>query len=361
MQKYRMRANGTGAFASSFLPLILVVSGMLQAGCSFAEREVTLQGAGATFPNPIYQQWFSIYVADHPNVKFDYQAIGSGGGQKQILARTVDFAASDAPLKDKDLASAPGAIIHIPSVLGAVVITYSLPSLTRDLQLTPETLAKIYLGKIKKWNDPAIKAVNQGIALPAVEISVTHRSDGSGTTFVFTDYLSKVSQEWQRKVGSGTLVDWPVGVGAKGNEGVAQLATQTVYSIAYVELKYAMDNHLRYALMMNAAGCFIKPTLESITAAAGTAQVHDDLRVSITDAPGKDAYPIASFTYLLAYQDQTDQTKARALVDFLWWATHEGQGAARRMMYAPLPEEIVGKVEGKIRSITCQGRPLYER
>jgi len=354
-----MKANAISIFGSAFLPIIFLFAGILQVGCGSAVSEITLQGAGATFPNPIYQRWFSIYTLAHPNVKFDYQAIGSGGGQKQILARTVDFAASDAPLKDKDLASAPGTIIHIPSVLGAVAITYNLPSLTGDFNLKPEILSKIYLGQIKKWNDPAIKSVNQGSVLPAAEIRVTHRSDSSGTTFVFTDYLSKVSQEWQKKVGSGTLVDWPVGVGAKGNEGVAQLATQTSNSIAYVELKYAMDNRLHYALMMNAAGSFIKPTLESITAAAGTAQVPDDLRVSITNAPGKESYPISSFTYLLAYQDQSDRTKGRALVDFLWWATHEGQGTARQMMYAPLPGELVGKVEAKIQLIACQGRPLY--
>ena len=358
MQKDWMKPTEIFAFVRALPPWLLIIASIFLAACSSAIFEVTLQGAGATFPNPIYQEWFLTYAAKHPNVAFDYQAIGSSGGQRQILDRTVDFAASDAPLKDRDLASTQGTIIHIPSVLGAVAITYNLPSLTGELNLTPEILSNIYLGKIRKWDDSAIKAVNRALSLPAAEIRVAHRSDGSGTTFVLTDYLSKVNQEWSNKIGAGTLVDWPAGIGAKGNEGVAQLAAQTIHSIAYVELKYAMDNRLRYASIMNAAGVFIKPTLESITAAAGAAQAPEDLRVSITNAPGKDAYPISSFTYLLVYQDQSDPIKGRVLVDFLWWATHDGQGAARQMSYAPLPGDIVRKVENKIGRIAFQGKPL---
>lgn len=322
--------------------------------------EVRLQGAGATFPNPIYQKWFSEYNRQTPNARFDYQSIGSGGGIRQITARTVDFGGSDAPMKDEDLKAAPGRILHIPTVLGAVVVTYNLPGVRAELRLTPEALAGIFLGQIKWWNDPAIAATNAGVSLPAKEITVVHRSDGSGTTFVLTDYLSKVSTEWKQKVGTGASVDWPAGVGAKGNEGVTGQVRQTEYALGYVELIYAEQNRLPVAAVKNAAGEFVRPSLDSITAAAAgaAAQMPDDLRVSITNAPGREAYPVSSFTYLLVYQEQADEAKGRALVDFLWWATHDGQKMAKSLSYASLPAEVVTKTEAKIRTITCQGKPL---
>jgi phosphate transport system substrate-binding protein len=322
--------------------------------------EVRLQGAGATFPNPIYQKWFSEYNKITPNARFDYQSIGSGGGIKQVTARTVDFGGSDAPMKDEELKAAPSQILHIPTVLGAVVVTYNLPGVQAELKLTPEAMAGMYLGQIKKWNDPAIAVSNAGVNLPDKEITVVHRSDGSGTTFVWTDYLSKVSPEWKTKVGAGTAVNWPIGVGAKGNEGVTGQVKQTPYSLGYVELIYAEQTKLPVASIKNSAGEFVKPTLDSITAAAAgvAAEMPDDLRISITNAPGQNAYPISSFTYLLVYQEQPDQAKGKALVDFLWWATHDGQQMAKNLSYAPLPPEVVTKAEAKIKTITFQGKPL---
>ncbi len=334
------------------------------ASCSSAKSgtggEVRLQGAGATFPNPVYQKWFSEYNKITPNARFDYQSIGSGGGIKQITARTVDFGGSDAPMKEVELKAAPGKILHIPTVLGAVVVTYNLPETQAELKLMPEVLAGIYLGQIRKWNDPAIKALNADRNLPDKEITVVHRSDGSGTTFVWTDYLSKVSPEWKVRVGAGTAVNWPTGIGAKGNEGVTGQVKQTPYSLGYVELIYAEQNKLPSASIKNSTGEFVKPSLDSITAAAAgvAAQMPDDLRISITNAPGQNAYPISSFTYLLVYQEQPDQAKGKALVDFLWWATHDGQQMAKKLSYAPLPPEVAAKAEAKIKAITFQGKPL---
>ncbi|HXG92065.1 MAG TPA: phosphate ABC transporter substrate-binding protein PstS [Blastocatellia bacterium] len=325
------------------------------AGCSSALR---IQGAGATFPNPIYQKWFSEYNKANPKVRFDYQSIGSGAGIKQITERTIDFGGSDAPMKDEDLKKAPAEILHIPTVLGAVVITYNLPGVTTELKLTPEAIAGIYLGNIKSWSDPIIHSANSDVNLPDQSIIVVHRSDGSGTTFVFTDYLSKVSDEWKLRVGANTSVQWPAGDGEKGNEGVTARVKQTPYSIGYVELIYAEQNKLPVASIKNTAGNFIRPQLDSITAAAASAVMPDDLRVSITNAPGAQAYPISSFTYLLVYKEQQDQAKGRALADFLWWAIHEGQSSAREMLYAPLPDAVVKKAEEKINSISFQGKPL---
>jgi phosphate transport system substrate-binding protein len=323
--------------------------------------EIKLQGAGATFPNPIYQKWFSEYNKITPNAKFDYQSIGSGGGIKQITAKTVDFGGSDAPMKDEDLKAAPGEILHIPTVLGADVVTYNLPGVQADLKFTPEAIAGVFLGTIKKWNDPLIASINPGVSLPAADITVVHRSDGSGTSYVWTDYLSKVSPEWKAKIGAGTSVNWPVGVGAKGNEGVTGQVKQTPNSLGYVELIYAEQNNLSFASVKNSSGEFIKPSLDSITAAAAGAvnQMPDDLRVSITNASGKDAYPISSFTYFLVYKNQDNQAKGKALVAFLWWALHDGQKYARDLHYAPLAPEVVQKAEQKIRSINYQGAPLY--
>lgn len=325
-----------------------------------APAEVRLQGAGATFPNPLYQKWFSEYNKVTPGVKFDYQSIGSGGGIKQISSRTIDFGGSDAPMNDEQLGAAPAPILHIPTVLGAVVIAYNLPEVQDELKFSPEAIAGIFLGKIQKWNDPAIAAANPGIKLPKDAISIVHRSDGSGTTFVWTDYLSKVSPEWKEKVGAGTAVNWPAGMGAKGNEGVSGQIKQTPHSVGYVELIYAEQTKLPYGSIKNAEGTFVRPTLESVTAAAAAsaASIPDDLRVSITNAPGKDAYPVVSFTYLLVYRDQPDPGKGKALVGFLWWAIHDGESMAKDLLYAPLPEPVVRKAEEKIKSITSQGATL---
>lgn len=321
---------------------------------------VSLHGAGATFPNPLYQKWFSEYEKINPSIRIDYQSIGSGGGIKQLKEQTVDFGASDAPMTDEDLKSAPGEILHVPTVLGAVVITYNLTGVNQPLRFSSEVLADIFLGKIIKWNDSRIAADNPGVTLPANDITVVHRSDGSGTSAVFTDYLSKVSAEWKDKVGSGTSPRWPIGLGGKGNEGVTGQVKNTPNTIGYVELAYAVQNKLPVAVIKNAGGAFIEPTIDSViaAAAASAADMPDDLRVSITNAAGAQAYPIASYTYILVYKEQRDATKGKALVDFLWWAIHEGEAYARELHYAPLPAEIVTRAEGKIKQITAGGTPL---
>jgi phosphate transport system substrate-binding protein len=321
---------------------------------------VSLQGAGATFPNPLYQKWLSEYGKLHPNMRIDYQSIGSGGGIKQLKEQTVDFGASDAPMKDEDLKSAPGEILHIPTVLGAVVITYNLPGLNQQLRFSSEVLADIYLGKITKWNDSRISADNPGVTLPANDITVVYRSDGSGTSAVFTDYLSKVSSEWKDKVGAGTSPRWPVGLGAKGNEGLTGQVKNTPNTIGYVELAYAVQNKLPVANIKNAAGAFVEPTIESVTAAAAASagSTPEDLRVSITNAAGPTAYPIASYTYILVYKNQRDGAKGKALVDFLWWGIHDGEAFAKDLQYAPLPADIVTRAESKINSITAAGTRL---
>jgi phosphate transport system substrate-binding protein len=324
-------------------------------GCNSAIR---IQGAGATFPNPLYQKWFNEYNKTHPNVRFDYQSIGSGGGIKQIVEKTVDFGGSDAPMKDEELAAANGVILHIPTVLGADVITYNLPNVSAELKLTPETIAGVYLGKIKNWNDPAITDTNPGVQLPADPIVVVRRSDGSGTTYVFTDYLSKVSPEWAAGPGKGASVTWPTGNGEKGNEGVTGRVKQTPYSIGYTELIYAEQNKLPVAWIRNKSGSFVRPDLDSVTAAAAGVMMPDDMRISITNADGANAYPIASFTYILVYKEQQDETKGKALVDFLWWAIHDGEQMAKDLLYAPLPPQVVQLAEQKIKLITYQGKPL---
>lgn len=345
--------------------LMIAVAAFGLAGCGgqpgSTGGEARIQGAGATFPNPLYQKWFSEYNKANPNTKFDYQSIGSGGGIKQITERTVDFGGSDAPMKDDDLKKTPGEILHIPTVLGAVVVTYNLPGVATELKLTQEAVAGIFLGKIKKWDDAAITSVNPGVSFPANDILVKHRSDGSGTSYVFTEYLSKVSPEWQTRVGTGTSVQWPAGDGAKGNEGVTGQVKQTPNSIGYTELIYAEQNKLPVASIRNSAGEFVRPTLDSVTAAAAAAadQMPDDLRVSITNSPGSTAYPISSYTYLLVYKEQEDSVKGKAVVDFLWWAIHNGQQIARDMQYAPLPAQVVTKAEQKIKAITNKGAPLY--
>jgi len=322
--------------------------------------EVRLQGAGASFPNPLYQKWLSEYGKLNAHVKIDYQSIGSGGGIKQIQARTVDFGASDAPMKDEDLKAAPGEILHIPTVLGAVVITYNLAGVSQPLRFTPDAIADIFLGKIKKWSDPKLKTDNPGVNFPNADITVVHRSDSSGTSAVFTDYLSKVSPEWKEKVGAGASPNWPAGIGGKGNEGVTGQVKQTPNTIGYVELAYAVQNKLPAALVRNKAGNFVEPTIDAVTAAAAAsiATTPDDLRVSITDAAGATAYPISSYTYILAYKTQSDATKGKTLVDFLWWGIHDGEKFAKELQYAPLPDEIIKRAEAKISSITAGGKPL---
>jgi phosphate transport system substrate-binding protein len=323
---------------------------------------VRLQGAGATFPNPLYQKWLSEYGKAHPGIRIDYQSIGSGGGIKQIKEQTVDFGATDAPMKDEDLKSAPGELIHVPTVLGAVVITYNLQSVSQPLRFSSDVIADIFLGKIKRWDDSRIKADNPGAALPAADITVVHRSDGSGTSAVFTDYLSKVSPEWKEKVGAGTSPNWPVGLGGKGNEGVTGQVKQTPNTIGYVELAYAVQNKLPVALVKNASGAFVEPSLDAVTAAAAESlpTTPEDLRVSITNVGGAGAYPISSYTYILAYKDQKDAAKGKALVDFLWWGIHDGEGFAKEMQYAPLPADIVKRAEAKINSITAGGKSLRQ-
>ncbi len=333
--------------------LLLAACLLVAAACSGRSGagpggQVRLQGAGATFPNPLYQKWLAEYSKSHTDVKIDYQSIGSGGGIKQIKEQTIDFGASDSPMKDEDLKSAPGEIVHIPTVLGAVVVTYNLQGVSQPLRFSPDALADIFLGKIKRWDDPRIKADNPGANLPSADISVVHRSDGSGTSAVFTDYLSKVSQEWKEKVGAGTSPNWPVGLGGKGNEGVTVQVKQTPNTVGYVEL------------VKNSSGNFVEPSLDAVTAAAAEsiARTPEDLRVSITNAAGARAYPISSYTYILAYKDQKDAAKGKALVDFLWWGIHDGEGFAKDLQYAPLPAEIIKRAEAKINSITSGGKPL---
>jgi len=343
--------------------VVLVASFACQpSGSGGSGGTVTLQGAGATFPNPLYQKWLSEYGKLHANVKIDYQSIGSGGGIKQLKEQTIDFGASDPPMKDEDLKSAPGEILHIPTVLGAVVITYNLSGLNQPLRFSPETLADIFLGKVTKWNDGKIAADNPGVTLPAQDITVVHRSDGSGTSAVFTDYLSKVSPEWKEKVGSGTSPSWPVGMGGKGNEGVTGQVKSTPNTIGYIELAYAVQNNLPVAQIKNAGGSFVAPSIDSVVAAAAAsaANTPDDLRVSITNAAGAQVYPIASYTYILVYKNQKDQAKGKALVDFLWWGLHEGEAFAKPLQYAPLPADIVKRAEVKINSITAGGTPLRQ-
>src|SRR5437868_4119917 len=284
--------------------------------CASASAQMMINGAGATFPYPIYSKWFDEYAKVDPSVRFNYQSIGSGGGQKQTLAQTVDFGASDGPMSDENLSKAPGKILHIPTVAGAVVITYNLDG-NPALRLDGDTIANIFLGKIKNWNDPKIAASNPGAKLPDKEIVVVHRSDGSGTTFIFTDYLSKVSAEWKQKVGNNTSVNWPTGIGGKGNEGVSGQVKQTPGALGYVELIYAVQNKLPYSDVKNSTGEFVKPTVDSVTAALATAQIPDDFRFSNTNVPGNEAYPIAGTTWLSVDQQQKDPAKAKKLVELL--------------------------------------------
>jgi phosphate transport system substrate-binding protein len=313
----------------------------------------SLNGAGATFPNPIYQKWFTEYSAAHSGVQINYQSLGSGAGIRQVIAGTVDFGASDGPMTDEQLSQCKGKILHIPTVLGAVVPAYNITGVRQELKFTPELLAGIFLGKITNWNDPAIGKVNPGVKFPKQDIVVVHRSDGSGTTYVFTDYLSKVSAVWNSSVGKNTSVKWPVGLGGKGNEGVAGTIRQIEGSIGYVELIYAVQNNISYGVVRNKRGNFVKASLASTTAAAASAAVNmpADYRVSITDAEGKDAYPIASFTWLLIPEQSRDSNKGKVLRDFLSWMLKDGQSQVTALTYAPLPKEVVKKLQATISTV----------
>ena len=324
-----------------------------------AEAQMLMNGAGATFPYPIYSKWFDEYTKVDSEVRFNYQSIGSGGGIRQITERTVDFGATDGPMTDDQLKKAPGELLHIPTVLGAVVATYNLPGQPK-LNFTGEVLAGIFLGKITQWSDERIKALNPSANLPNQPIVVVHRSDGSGTTYIWVDYLSKVSSEWAQKVGKGTSVNWPIGLGGKGNEGVAGQVKNTPGALGYVELAYAITNKLPAAAVKNPAGKFVEATIESTTAAAAGAasNMPDDFRVSLTNAPGDQAYPIASFTWLIVYRDQANEAKGKALVKFLWWAIHDGQKYPGALLYAPLPAPVVKQLEARIKRITFSGKPL---
>jgi phosphate transport system substrate-binding protein len=320
----------------------VVLGAVLAAAPAFAQK-VQINGAGATFPYPIYSKWFSEYNKLRPEIEINYQSIGSGGGIRQVTNQTVFFGATDGPMTDEQLLAAPGKILHFPAVLGGDVPVYNIPGVDVDLKFTGPVLADIFLGKITKWNDAAIAKLNPGVKLPGTDITVCHRSDGSGTTYIWVDYLSKVSPEWKKKVGVATSVNWPAGIGGKGNEGVAGLVKQTPGAIGYVELIYALQNKIDYGSVQNMAGEFVKATTESVSAAAAAAakQMPPDFRVSITNAPGNGVYPISSFTWLLFFESPKDKQRARIMVDFMKWALADGQKFAPELGYAPLPKEVV--------------------
>jgi phosphate transport system substrate-binding protein len=330
--------------------IALLLAGLLLALPLMGQTQ--LNGAGATFPYPMYSKWFSEYNKLHPDVQINYQSIGSGGGIRQVLAGTVDFGASDGPMTDEQLKEAKTKILHIPTVLGADVPAYNVPGISGEVKFTPEALAGIFLGKIQKWNDPALTQVNPGVKFPDKAIIVVHRSDGSGTTYIFTDYLSKVSKEWEVTAGKGTSVKWPVGLGGKGNEGVAGQIRQLEGSIGYIELIYAVENKITYGSVKNAAGNFVKASLDGVTeAAASSPKMPADFRVSITNAPGKTAYPISSFTWLLIPEQAQDPKKGKIIADFLNWMVNDGQKMTSQLSYAPLPANVVEKVKAAIKQI----------
>jgi phosphate transport system substrate-binding protein len=334
-------------------PLILplLASGLFLAVGTETSAQMLINGAGATFPNPLYSKWFDEYAKVDPSVRFNYQPIGSGGGQKQILAQTVDFGASDGPMSDESLSKAPGKLLHIPTVAGAVVVTYNLPN-GPSLRLDGPSIADIFLGKITKWNDKQIASLNPGVKLPNMDLVVVHRSDGSGTSFIFTDYLSNVSPEWEKLVGRSTSVKWPAGLGAKGNEGVAGQVQELPGAVGYVELAYAhQNNRLQFAEVKNAAGSFITASVDSVTQALGSAKIQDDFRFSMVNPLGEKAYPISGATWLLVYEHQTDSAKGKKLVEFLNWALTKGEQMAAPLDYAPLPQSLKEKVIERIKTI----------
>lgn len=373
--KLHLKFDPKDQTAISRIFLFLVVIFAVGIGCSgqkfgkpssetVAGSAVRIQGSGASFPKPIYEKWVSEFGKLNGNVSIDYQSTGSGAGQKALLAMTADFGASDDPMSDEDLKEAKGEILHIPTVLGAVVLTYNLGGITRPLNLTAETISCIYLGKITKWNDEKLKHDNPGLELPDTEILPVYRADSSGTSAVFTDFLSKKVPEWNEKVGSNKQPSWVtgIGVGAKGNDGVMGQVKQTPNSIGYVELTFAEENHLPTARIRNKAGEFMIASIESVSAAAGAsvATMPDDLRTQITDADGVNSYPIASYTYILVYKDQANAVKGKAIADFLWWAVTDGQRYARALNYAPLPDDVVIRVKAKIASMSANGGLLRQ-
>lgn len=317
---------------------LLALSGL---GVVFAAPQIN--GAGATFPFPIYSKWFSEYNKLHPDIEINYQSLGSGAGIRQLTAQTVFFGATDGPMTNEQLLAAPGRILHFPTVLGAVVPVYNIDGVSAELKFTGPLLADIFLGKITKWNDPAIAKVNPRVSLPGTDVNVVHRSDGSGTTYIFCDYLAKVSPEWKKRVGVSTAVNWPVGLGGKGNEGVAGLVKQTPGAIGYVELIYALQSRISYGSVQNLSGAFVRASVDGVTtaAAAAASQMPADFRVSITNAPGATAYPISSFTWLLLYESPKDKQAAKTMVDFMKWALTDGQRYCAALGYAPLPDSVV--------------------
>jgi phosphate transport system substrate-binding protein len=338
---------------------LLVVGALLLPGTTLAAQSLT--GAGATFPNPIYTKWFDAY-SKQTGVQINYQSIGSGGGIRQFTEGTVDFGATDGPMNESQLAVVNGNVLHVPTVLGAVVVTYNLPSLgdTR-LKFDGTVLVDMFMGRITKWNDKRIAALNPGVKLPDIDLIVVHRSDGSGTTYVFTDFLNKFSREWRDKVGYATSVNWPVGLGGKGNEGVTQQVKQVEGAVGYVELIYALSNKLPYADIKNAGGIFVEPSLASVTSAAASAKLKadTDFRVSITNAPGADAYPIASFTWLLVHKDGKDAAKAKLIKDFLTWMMGpDAQKMAADLHYAPLPSEVVQLIQARLPTLKAGGKAI---
>ncbi len=352
----------TQTLASTLLAAAIAAAA---AGGAPAQTPTRLTGAGATFPNPIYSKWVLEYHALHPDVEINYQSIGSGGGIRQFTDHTVDFGASDGPMTDAQIQAVGGNVYHLPTVLGAVVPTYNIPGVTQRLRFTGEVLAGIFLGQITKWNDSRIASINPGVSLPDQDIVVAHRSDGSGTSYIWTDYLSKVSPAWAQGVGKGTSVNWPAGLGGQGNPGVANIVKQTPGAIGYVELIYAIQNQIGYGLVRNSAGNYVEASLATTTNAAAGAvaklDANTDFRVSITDAEGRDAYPIASFTWLLVPREMTDAAKARALLEFVWWAVHDGEKFTTDLAYAPLPHRVVQLEEARLKSITVAGRPVLPR
>ncbi len=352
----------TGVLAG-FLALSLVGCGTTAPSNPNAPtaQAVTLTGAGSTFMQPLLAQQIAEYSKQNANVTINYQGVGSGAGIKQVSDKTIDFGGTDAFMSDEQLAGAKGGkILQLPMTLGAEAISYNIPNAPNELKIAPTTLADIYLGKITNWNDPAIAADNPGLTLPNLKISVTHRSDGSGTTSIFTHFLSAISPEWDSKVGKGTSVNWPVGVGGKGNASVAGLVQQTPGAIGYIELAYALQNNLHHALIKNKDGNWVAPSLDSASAAAAAFQVPDDMRVNIVNAPGAKAYPIAGFSWALVYQQQSDKAKGTALLNFLNWAIHDGQSLAPAMQYAPLPTNLVSREEAMLKTVTYQGQPLLK-
>src|SRR5450631_328495 len=322
------------------------------------DEGISLNGAGATFPFPLYSKWISEYNKENPLVKINYQSIGSGGGIRQIIAGTVDFGATDAPMKEDEAKQAPSKLFHIPATIGAVVVAYNLPEVTTTLKLAPEVLVAIDQGKIKKWNDPKIKADNPEAKLPANEISVVYRTDGSGTTAVFTDYLSKISADWKEKIGAGKSIAWPTGLGAKGNEGVTGQIKTTPYTIGYIERAYASQNKLPMLELKNKSGKFVAPTIEAMSAAADSVEMPDELFVSLSNAEGDAVYPITSYSYLLVYENAKDPVKGEALAKYVWWGLHDGQKFSKDLDYAPIPAKVLSKVEARLKELRSGDKKL---